>query len=567
MNTQLCTIRIETLGCRLNQTEAESFAALCTDAGFSLYHNHTGYYGASNTTRGISAGAAELPPLHDAAAMHSALRRAQPVTGIGNIPEQGTSAQPLAEEDIATAFATQQEAAPKDPCFSVSLPPEHTVLCFVNTCTVTGKAEQKARRLIRLLAKTHPQAVILVTGCYAQLEAIEIEALHPHVIAFPGQQKDVLTALPAYLADLVQSSASPDTVLLLSALRTFLTSLTAKEINGTPTFDAPPAQPVHNVLYPARQNRQLFALSASRFLFHSRAFLKIQDGCNAACAYCRIRLARGKSVSLPAADVIARLRSIEKAGIPEVTLSGVNLSQYRSEAGDFAGLLKLILEKSRIRIRISSLYPDRIDEALIPLLGHPQVCPHFHLSVQSGSNAVLRKMRRSYTRETIYRAVTELRRIKDYPFIGVDIITGFPGETDDDFEDTYRMCSELSFAGIHAFPFSARPGTEAWNMQPKIPERVAGQRVKKLNGLAERQAAAYLQAWDGKTVYGVTEAPRNGLHTVITENYLSLPLTEHSLHGAAVLYGGEYVRIRVQGNQAELLEVSGTRPLQRSANG
>ena len=116
------------------------------------------------------------------------------------------------------------------------------------------------------------------------------------------------------------------------------------------------------------------------------------------------------------------------------------------------------------------------------------------------------------------------------------------------------MCSELEFAGIHAFPFSARPGTEAWKMQPKVPERIAGQRIKKLNELAERQSVSYLQAWDGKLICGVVEAPRNGQQTVITENYLSLPLIQDSLQKRN-LHGGEYVRVRVQGKNAVLTEI------------
>ena len=504
MNVQLCSIRIETLGCRLNQTEAESFAALCTDAGFSIYTGHADYAGYAGTT------------------------------------PAGTS-----------TITAPESAAPIR--LSSALPPEQTVLCFVNTCTVTGKAEQKARRLIRLLIKTHPHAVILVTGCYAQLEAAEIEALHPHILAFPGQQKDLLTEIPAYLAKLVADSAYFDTAFFLSAVRAYLTDLTTKVPQHTQTKPIQNSS-VQNISIHGIRESRLFALSSPHFLFHSRALLKIQDGCNDACAYCRIRLARGKSVSLPAAEVLERLRCIEETGAHEVTLTGVNLSQYRSEAGDFADMLKLILENTAMRIRISSLYPDRIDETLVPLLAHPQICPHFHLSVQSGSDTVLKAMHRGYRKATIYQAVSELRRVKYNPFIGADIIAGFPGETEADFEETYRMCRELEFAGIHAFPFSARPGTEAWKMQPKVPERIAGQRIKKLNELAETQFASYLQAWDGKPICGVVEAPRNGRQTVITENYLSLPLTSDSLQEYR-LYGGEYVHIRVQGKNAVLTDI------------
>ena len=524
MNTQLCAIRIETLGCRLNQAEAESFAALCTDAGFSIYTDHVDY-------------AAYAVENHSTVRQNIIVSVSDGVdmmqTGTGN----GASVRKLSS------------AAPVR-LYSV-LSPQQTVLCFVNTCTVTGKAEQKARRLIRLLVKTHPYAIILVTGCYAQLEAAEIEALHPYVLAFPGQQKDLLTAIPEYLAELVRSSAYFDTPFFLSALRTYLTDLLHNGLTDkTQRYKSVENQHGNNI-----QEKQLFALSSPHFLFHSRALLKIQDGCNDACAYCRIRIARGKSVSLPAAEVLDRLRRIEETGIPELTLTGVNLSQYRSEAGDFADILKLILENSTMRIRISSLYPDRIDEALIPLLAHPQVCPHFHLSVQSGSDTILKTMHRGYKRATVYRAVSELRRVKDNPFIGVDIITGFPGETEEDFKETYGMCRELNFAGIHAFPFSARPGTDAWKMQPKVPERIAGQRVKQLNELAEMQAAAYIQAWNGKLVYGVTEAPRNGHQNVITENYLSLPLSEASLQIDNDLRGGEYIQVRVRGKNATLTEI------------
>jgi len=533
MNTQLCAIRIETLGCRLNQAEAESFAALCADAGFALYTGQSRYtdnalnrYVGALQDAGVPFGTAPIAGTDD---MNDAIQ----APGSGGFDSGGTTEHPVSAALIR---------------FFPSPSPEHTVLCFVNTCTVTGKAEQKARRLIRLLVKEHPYAVILVTGCYAQLEAAAVEALHPHVLSFPGQLKDRLTALPAYFAKLIHASTYFDTAFFLSALRTYLADLTG-------------SVPQENAVRPVR-GKTLFALSSSCFLFHSRALLKIQDGCNEACAYCRIRLARGRSVSLPASEVIERLQHIERNGIPEVTLSGVNLSQYRSGEDDFAGLLKLILENSSIRLRISSLYPDRIDEALIPLLAHQRICPHFHLSVQSGSNTVLKAMHRSYTRDTVYNAVSELRRIKDNPFIGADIITGFPGETEADFEETYRMCRELTFAGIHAFPFSARPGTEAWKMQPKVPERIAGQRVKRLNGLAEKQAAAYLQAWNGKLIYGVTEAPRAGRCTVITENYLPLLVTESSLRNAAPLCGGECVRVRVCGGSVELSEII-SRPVRR----
>ena len=498
MNIQRCIVRVESLGCRINQAEIEAFAGLCIDAGFSLY----------------TAGA-------DRSCSNMLLK------------------QTAADAD-PHGFCTA--AAPSSGSIG-----DGTVLCLVNTCTVTGKAEQKARRLLRLLAKEHPHAVILVTGCYAQLNAADIEALHPHIISFPGQQKDLLTSVPAFLAGLLEKSAYFDTLLFLTGLREYLTDCLKQHAEPDDTARATARQTVSEA-----DKTTLFGLSASRFLFHSRALLKIQDGCNEACAYCRIRLARGKSVSLPASEVIERIKRIEATGAAELTLSGVNLSQYRSSAGDFAGLLELILQHTHIRLRISSLYPDRIDAALIPLLAHPRICPHFHLSVQSGSNRILKAMHRSYLRETVYHAAAELRRVKENPFIGTDIITGFPGETEQDFEETYQMCRDVLFAGIHAFPFSARPGTEAWKMQPKVPERIAGARTKKLNALAALQSAAYRASWNGKELYGVIEAPRPKACTVITENYLSFPLTGTETAPLPHLQGGEYVLVRICGDHAEL---------------
>lgn len=490
MNTHLFAVRIETLGCRLNQVESESFAALCAKVGFAVY-----------------TGKNPLPVRFQSPSVASLQNSNQlllkPVENI----------QPKQKNTDAAVL-----------------------LCFVNTCTVTGKAEQKARRLIRLLAKEHPDAAILVTGCYAQLEAAEVEALHPHVLAFPGQQKDALTALPHFLAACTKSAATVNTALVLSFLAGYRTEIAENGVHTGGSTAAPLS----------KTEAARFSLSTPQFLFHSRAFIKVQDGCNNACAYCRIRLARGKAVSLPSDEVVRRIQTIEQAGIAEVTLSGVNLSQYTCRNGDFSDLLKILLRETGIRIRISSLYPDRIDEALLPLLAHPQICPHFHLSVQSGSNAVLRAMRRSYTQNTITAAVSNLRKIKDNPFIGVDIITGFPGETDADFEETFKLCSQLHFAGIHAFPFSARPGTEAWDMKPKIPQRITKERLERLHNLAQTEEQRYYAAWEGKIVYAVAETPQYGSCFVTTENYLSLPLKSETAYK-----GGEYLRVRIRNRFAE----------------
>lgn len=435
-------VRFETLGCKLNQIETESLADAFSREGFA------------------AAGAEALTD-----------------------DEEGDN--------------------PHRPSFRALAIPE---LCVVNTCTVTGKAEQKARRLIRSLLAKYPSAPVLVTGCYAEVEAAAIGELGDRVVVFPGSRKGELALLPRWISDyrLLHPEAP-----MLAALKEFLDSRRSSPPDPAGTF----------------------SLSTDSFAFHSRASIKIQDGCDNRCTYCRIRLARGRAVSLPADEVLGRIRSIERAGWAEVVLTGVNLTQYRTEEGDFADLLgRILAETEGVAVRISSLYPERIDDVLVTHLSNPRIRPHFHLSVQSGSERILRAMKRPYAAETVYRAVERLRLVKDNPFIACDIIAGFPGETDADFEDTLRMCGELRFAGIHAFPFSPRPGTEAWDMKPRVPERIAGERVAALNALAREHREAYEAEWIGKPLRAVTERGGSGGDTrAITENYLTVSLPGESL--------------------------------------
>lgn len=456
-------VHFETLGCKLNQIETESLANAFREAGFSV-------------------------------------DRAESSAELGNSSETSDDAPAASADGLAG-------------------------ICVVNTCTVTGKAEQKARRVIRHLLGAHPGSPVIVTGCYAEVEAPTLSAIDPRVVVFPGGRKGDLARLPDFLA--ARAIRHPEEP-LLDAVRDFVHSVNPgffSDGNALPS--------------------STFALSTDNFLFHSRASIKIQDGCNNHCSYCRIRLARGKSVSLDADEVLARINKIAEAGWREVILAGVNLSQYRSAGGDFAYLLERILsETTGVAIRISSLYPERIDAALLPLLANPRVRPHFHLSVQSGSDRVLSAMRRPYTAETVYRAAEGLRAVRENPFIACDIITGFPGETDEDFARTLEMCQKIGFAWIHAFPFSARPGTEAYSLKPKIPERIAGERVRALTALAEENHRRYYAQWIGREIAAIAEKVPDGMPvTAVTENYLSVKLPPRSAVPASALI----VRIEPEG--------------------
>ncbi len=451
-------VHFETLGCKLNQIETESLARSFRDAGFVI----------DGTDRDID----------DA---------------------HGSS--------VYLPVGTEK-------------PSEQPLLSVINTCTVTGKAEQKARRLIRSILRAWPDSAVLVTGCYAEVEREALASIDPRVVAFPGSRKDELADLPAVLASRLEKNPAERVLSVVS------------EFAAAPNREAGP-----------------FRLSTDDFLFHSRASVKIQDGCDNRCAYCRIRLARGTSVSLQSDDVIARIRDIERAGWSEVVLTGVNLSQYRSAGGDFATLLARALgETERLAFRISSLYPERVDGEMLPILAHPRVRPHFHLSVQSGSDRVLRAMRRPYSASTVRDAVARLREAKDDPFIACDLITGFPGETDADFLETLDLARESRFAWIHSFPFSPRPGTEAWSMRPRVPERVARERAALLGKLAGEGSRAYTNAWIGRTAGAVVERGGTDGSRVLTENYLTLAIP------GVCLAPGQAVRVRILDPETAELE-------------
>ncbi|AEE17165.1 MiaB-like tRNA modifying enzyme [Treponema brennaborense DSM 12168] len=368
--------------------------------------------------------------------------------------------------------------------------PGAAVLCVVNTCTVTGKAEQKARRVIRLLLRKYENAAVLVTGCYAELDAPQLAAIDGRVCVLPGSLKDTLADIPARFRSFIAADVTA------SECAAFLRRAVAAEKSAGGAVYTP-----------------TFRLATDTFFTHSRASIKIQDGCNNACTYCRIHLARGKAVSLDAASVLERVRSIEARNQHEVVLTGVNLSQYRGSFGSFfldiAGLLRFLLDNTeRIRFRLSSLYPERVDDALCEVIAHERIMPHFHLSVQSGSDRILTLMRRPYTSADVAAAVERLRAVKRNPFIACDIIAGFPGESDDDFGQTMELCRSCRFAWIHAFPFSPRPGTPAYAMKPVVPQSTAAHRVRRLTEFAIASKCAYISSYKGTVVSAITEQNR-----------------------------------------------------------
>jgi len=391
-------------------------------------------------------------------------------------------------------------------------------LYVVNTCTVTSQGEQKARRVIRLLSKTHPESLIIATGCSAEVEAGALRRLGSNVAVVPQSRKDRLLELPRALAS-GEGETSPASRALV-----FLSD--------------PPA------------GHDPFRYEVSFLSFHTRAWLKVQDGCDARCAYCRVPLARGAAVSLEPKTVVERAVSLEDAGCAEIVLTGVNLCAYSCRGAALADLLRKILSRtSRCRLRLSSMEPDRIDEDLLDAVRHPRVCAHFHIPVQSGSDAVLSRMRRRYGGADVAHLVERLRSAKQDPFLAADVITGFPGETEADHAATRSLVRDLDFSRLHVFPFSPRPGTTACALPGRVAEKLRDDRAADLRAVSVGQYRDYVSRWVGKDVDVLLEKVDllAGEASGFSANYLKVmvfgsPMRRGELVAARIVEAGDVCR-------------------------
>jgi len=397
----------------------------------------------------------------------------------------------IESEAIGNFFSEEDFSIEMIPVSSHTVEDELVRLCILNTCTVTQKAEQKARRVIRLLLNKYPCSTVLVTGCYAQLSPKEILDIDKRIAVIGGRTKSRITQIPKILKEILNKN-SFDSVDFAKKIN--------EEINSAPV---------------AKQDfpEESFTLSTTSFINHSRASLKIQDGCNCSCSYCAIHMARGHSVSINVQTAIDRVLELESKGNDEVVLTTVNIGQYNGEYEgkyfNFSQLLAKLLEStSTINFRISSLYPQIVNEQFCEVIKDKRVRPHFHISVQSGSDKVLGLMNRNYKAQAVIDACEKIREVRPDAFIACDIITGFPGETEEDFNQTMDLCKKCNFAWIHAFPFSERPGTPACTMGGKVPQSVSGERAKQLTTFAINNKIEYLKQFVGKETEAILETVR-----------------------------------------------------------
>lgn len=396
-----------------------------------------------------------------------------------------------------------------------------------NTCTVTAAADAQARDAIRKLHARNPAARIVATGCYAQRAPEELAALPGVTWVVGNSHKPEIPDLTVSLA--CQEPAPP--VFPASAL-------------GQPALSL--AQGPAKLLTGSLFERDLVMIAPvlGGELRHTRPTLKIQDGCDSRCSYCVIPSVRGRSRSLPPQEVIAQVRALTAAGAREIVLSGINLGAWGLDLKpheEFLPLLRRTLEETELEsLRLSSIEPMDVTGDLVDLFAaNSRLAPHFHMPLQSGSDRILALMRRWYRAEHYARRVEWIHERLPDAAIGADVITGFPGETQQDHAATVRLVENLPFSYLHVFSFSSRPGTKAATLADEVPPAVIRERARELRALGESKATAFRERHVGGTLRVLTlRGEEPGVTPAISGNYLRVRLN-------AALPANEWLRVRL----------------------
>lgn len=342
---------------------------------------------------------------------------------------------------------------------------------IVNTCSVTNIADQKSRQMLHRAKKTNPEGIVVACGCYVQTgkERLEIDPA-VDIIVGNNEKKNIAEILEDYYASL-EENASCNT------------------FSVVPNMDEESDYEEMRVDVPSE---------------HTRSFVKIQDGCNRFCTYCVIPYARGRIRSRLIEDVVGEVTALAANGCKEIVITGIHISSYGLDRGE-CELLDLLKRLNLIegieRIRLGSLEPGIITEEFAKgIRGLEKVCPHFHLSMQSGTDSVLKRMNRHYTAAEFYEKTQILRAVYDSPAITTDVIVGFPGETQEEFEQTLEFVKKIDFYELHVFKYSRRDGTVAARMPDQIPEKDKNSRSEALIALGNEMSLAYRQKKIGKSV-------------------------------------------------------------------
>ena len=364
---------------------------------------------------------------------------------------------------------------------------EEADVFVVNSCTVTNFGDQKSRKWLRRAKRENPGAVTVLTGCYPQ--------------AFPEEAAQFMEA------DLVCGNGDRKAIL----------DNVLKLLDGHERIVA---------IAPHQRGEQFEELPVERFETHTRAFIKVEDGCNRQCAYCVIPRARGPVRSRSEISILEELRRLAASGYCEVVLTAISLPSYGKDTG--TGLAELVEHAAAVagieRIRLGSLDPDMLtDDDIRRLAAVPKLCPQFHLSLQSGSSKTLRAMRRPYTTEQYAAVAAKLRKAfgEENVSITTDVIVGFPGETEQDFEDSMAFVAGQRFLKVHVFPYSRREGTPAFDFPNQVPEHEKESRSRRMTAAVEKVRAELAHAAQGRTAQVLLETPLSStLFTGYTKQYL-----------------------------------------------
>lgn len=370
-------------------------------------------------------------------------------------------------------------------------------VCIINTCSVTAKSDYQSRQMIRRAVKTG--AKVIATGCYAQLRPHELSNIKGLDLIVGNSQKDKLHEyLNILYSDNFRYQNNGKTPVLIDSM------------------DAP-------LIYgPYSSNR-------------ARAFLKIQDGCNFSCSYCVVPRARGKSRSLIPKAVSQAVGDFCSKGIKEIVFTGIHIGSYGSDLKPETSLLEIVEKTAsaypELRLRLSSIEPQEFKRELLLFIKKGMVCPHLHIPLQSGSDRVLKAMNRGYSTSFYKNLITEI--VSECPdiSIGTDVIAGFPGEDDKEFDNTLRFIEELPFSYIHVFPYSDRPDTKASTLAGKIKKAVKKQRVRKLLDISEKKKYDYISKNLDSYLDVIVEHKHitHGFYRAISSNYIRLFVKSHNL--------------------------------------
>ena len=432
-----------------------------------------------------------------------------------------------------------------DEGFSLVSPNESPDIFILNTCTVTHIADRKCRQYLRNFCGRNPNSLVVALGCYADRDAVAVGQVEGVDLVIGNAEKGRLVEIiearldlqskPACdkenrLSTFFSTSESPCNQAVRKLLLTPSYPPLAKGDEGSYAFEGHPRSagltasqaPGRKHSAPLLRQAQNQALPES--LFRTRAMIKIQDGCNHNCSYCIVPHVRGRERSVAAETVIAEIKARVGEGCNEVILTGTRIGAYDG-VGGLEGLAQRILNETAVaRLRLSSLQPAELLPSLIRLWKNNQrICRHLHLALQSGSDPVLCRMNRRYSTGEYFQKVAEIRDAMPDIAITTDVIVGFPGETEAQFEQSYWFCEGIGFADLHIFPYSARPGTPASRMADKVQEKFKKDRSRAMIDLAEQSSQGFRRRFIGKTMPVLWEEQKEG-HLWIghTGNYIKV---------------------------------------------